>query len=232
MKSINCSLLTILLALFLGTLTFDLSGQDNRGNPLPHFLFPSFKEGRVIMKDGKNFSALLNYNMLEEKMVTELDGVYRYSKNPLLIDSIYLENRVFVPIENRFYEVLSGGSVTFFIQNKCKSTPKATDIGYGVKSGSIGASQHKRFEMNEVMFQSAQVVYIDLPPNIDIAPASVFWVMKNNKLEKFSNKKQFLKIFPEHKSEIEKYIEKENIKISSREDVIRLGNYCNEIIKQ
>jgi hypothetical protein len=231
MKTIRVSLKTTLLTLFI-VLSFNLSGQDNKGNPLPHFLFPSFKEGRVIMKDGKNFSTLLNYNLLEEKMITELDGIYRYSKNPLYIDTIYLENRVFIPVENAFYEVLSSGSVTFLLENKSKSTPKGTDIGYGVKSGSVGPAQHKRFEMNEVMYQSAQVVYIDLPPNVDITPASVFWVRKNDKLEKFSNKNQFLKLFPEYKSELEKYIEKENIKINSREDVIRLGNYCNEINKK
>ena len=68
MKSNPSSLKPILLTLFIVLLFFDLSGQDNKGNPLPHFLFPSFKEGRAIMKEGKNFSTLLNYNMVDEKM--------------------------------------------------------------------------------------------------------------------------------------------------------------------
>lgn len=231
MKTIRISLKTILLTLFI-VLSINLSGQDNKGNPLPHFLFPSFKEGRVIMKDGKNFSTLLDYNMIEEKMITELDGIYRYSKNPLSIDTIYLENGVFVPIENAFYEVLSSGLVTFFLQNKSNLVPKGNDIGYGVKSRSVGPTQQKRFELSDVTYRGGQVAFIDLPPNVEIINASVFWVRKNNKLEKFSNKKQFLKLFPEYKSELEKYIEKENIKINSREDVIRLGNYCNEINKK
>ena len=232
MKSLNSSLTATLITLLLVFLSFDLSGQDNKGNPLPHFLFPSFKEGRVIMKDGKNFSTLLNYNMVEEKMITELDGVYRYSKNPLLIDTIYLENRVFIPVESAFYEVLSSGSVKFLLENKSNATPKGNDIGYGVKSESVGATAHKRFELNQVIYQYAQVVYIDLPPNIDITPASVFWVSKNNKLEKFSNKKQFHKIFPEYERELAEYIKEKNINLKSREDVIRLGKYCNEIVKK
>ena len=76
------------------------------------------------MKDGKKFPTKLNYNMVEEKMVAELDGTYRYSTNPHLIESIVMEDRVFVPVENAFYEILSTGLVTFFLQNKSNFVPK------------------------------------------------------------------------------------------------------------
>ena len=232
MKLIHSSLKATLFTLFIVFLSFDLSGQDNNGNPLPHFLFPSFKRGLVIMKTGEKFSALLNYNMVDEKMITEINGTYKYSKNPQLIDSIYLENRVFVPVENAFYEILSSGLVTFFLQNKSNLTPKGADVGYGAKSQSVGPTQHRRFETVSVVYQYSTVVNIDLPPNVEITPASVFWVRKNDKLEKFSTERQFLKIFPEYQPELKEYIKKENINIKSREDVIRLGNYCNEIIKK
>ncbi len=150
MKSIRSSLKTTLFALLIIVLSFDLSGQDNKGNALPHFLFPSFKEGLVKMKDGKNFLTLLNYNLVEERMITELDGIYRYSKDPQVIDTIYLENRVFVPVENAFYEILSSGSVTFFLQNKSNYTPKGNEVGYGAKSQSVGRTQYSRFELSEV----------------------------------------------------------------------------------
>ena len=232
MKSMHSSLKTTLFTLFIVILSFDLSGQDNKGNPLPHFLFPSFKEGLVIMKDGRNFSTLLNYNMVDEKMITELNGTYRYSKDPQLIDSIHLGNRVFVPVENAFYEILSSGSVTFFLQNRSKYTPKGTDIGYGAKSQSVGPTQQRRFELKEIIYQYGAVAYIDLPPDVEITPASVLWTRKNDKFEKFSSERQFLKIFPEYEPELKEYIKKENININSREDVIRLGIYFNELIKK
>ena len=232
MKLIRSSLVITLFTLFIVTPSFNLSGQDNKGNPLPHFLLPSFKEGLVIMKDGGKFHAILNYNMVDEKMIIELNGIYRYSKNPQLIDSIHIKNRVFVPVENAFYEILSSGPVTFFLQNKSNFITKGTDVGYGVKSRSLGPTQQKRFELTKVIYQYGEVAYMDLPPNGEITHASVFWVRKNDKFEKFSTERQFLKIFPEYKSELKKYIEKENIKINSRENVIRLGNYYNEINKK
>ena len=182
------------------------------------------------MKNGEVLYTLLNYNTLDEMMIVELNGVYRYSKNPQLIDSIHLDNRVFVPVENVFYEILSRGPTTFFLQNKSNFAPKGTDVGYGVKSQSVGPTQHKRFELTKIN-QYGEVAYMNLPPAGEITNASVFWVRKNDTLKKFSTERQFLKIFPEYKFELKKYIDKENIKINSRENVVRLGIYCNKIIK-
>jgi hypothetical protein len=221
-----------MLTLFLVSLPFDLSGQDNKGNPLPHFLFPSFKEGLLIMKDGSKISTLLNYNMVDERMITELNGIYLYSKNPELIDTVYLEKRVFVPVDKVFYEVLSSGSVTFFLQNKCYCIFKGADIGYGTKSQSVGPTNYKRFELKTTNYQHAEVAYIDLPPNVEITPASVFWVSRNNKMQRFNNEKQLLRMFPEYERELTKYIKEKNINIKIREDLIRLGNYCNDIVKK
>ena len=184
------------------------------------------------MKDGKIFNTLLNYHMVDERMITELDGVYRYSTNPQLIDTIYLENRVFVPVENVFYEILSGGAVTFLLQNKGKYIPKGSEVGYGQRSRSVEPTQYRRFELSNTLFNFGAVAYMDLPPNVDITPASVFWVRKNDKLEKFETEKQFLKIFPEYEPELKAFLKKERINIRSREDIIRLGNYCNEILKK
>jgi hypothetical protein len=209
-------------------LSLDLSGQVNNGNPLPHFLLPSFKEGFVKMKDGKNFSALLNYHMVDERMITELDGIYRYSKDPKLIDTIYLENRIFVPVDNVFYEILASGPVTFFLQNKSKYAPIGSDIGYGARARSVGRTQYSRFELSDLRY-FGEVAYMDIPPDVEITPASVFWVRKNNTFEKFNTEKQFLKLFPGYETKLKEYIKKENINIKSREDVIRLGNYFNRI---
>jgi hypothetical protein len=184
------------------------------------------------MKDGKKFSALLNYNIVDEKMVTEINGQYRYSKDPKLIDSIHLGNRVFVPEGDVFYEILSNGPVTFFLQNKGNFTPKGVDVGYGMKSQTVRPTEHQRFELTSVVYQYGEVAYIDLPQNVEVTPASVYWVRKNGNLEKFSTQKQFLKIFPELEPELKKYVKKERINIKSREDLIMLGNFCNDMIKK
>jgi len=220
--------------LVLGMVIISLDGtgrQDNKGNPLPHFLLPHFKEGIVIMKDGNKFTTLLNYNMVDEKMITEVDGIYRYSKNPKNIERIYLDNRMFIPIDNVFYEILASGNASFFLQNKSSLTPKANDIGYGSKSHSTGPTKMTRYELTPVVYQYGEVINIDLPQNVDITPASVYWVSVGDKMKQFNTEKQLLKLFPEYETQIKDYIKKENIKMKNREDVIKLGIYCNEIMK-
>jgi hypothetical protein len=126
------------------------------------------------MKDGQKLTTILNYNMAEEMMITEVNGVYRYSKDPQLIDRIYLENRVFVPVENIFYEILSNGPVTFYPQNKSNFITLGADVGYGAKSRSVGLTQFRRFEFPDGMSMFGEVAHIELPSNVEIIPASVF----------------------------------------------------------
>lgn len=205
------------------------AGQDINGKPLPHFLFPSFREGRVLMKDGTSFTTKLNYHMVDEMMITEIDGKYRYSKDPGLIDTIYLENRIFVPVGHKFYEVLAKGPVTIFLQNRSNFTPAGADIGYGAKSKSVGKTSYRRFELVDVIAQYGEVAYMDIPPNSEVTSASVFWVRKNGSFENFSNEKQFLNIFPGSEAKLKEFIKKERIRMKSPEDLALLGKFCNSL---
>jgi hypothetical protein len=231
MKSIPVYLKISLVPVIILMLLSEISAQDKEGNPIPQFLFPSFKEGIVIMKDGKKISGLLNYNMAEEKMVSEVEGVYRYSKDPKYIQTIFLENRVFVPVESAFYEVLSTGQATFFLQHKCYVASKGTDVGYGASSQSQGPTKMTRVELVNIVYQYGDVAYLNLPPDVNVTPASAFWVRKGEKLERFNTQKQLLKIFPEQASELKTFMKNENIKVKSREDVIKLGDFCNKLLE-
>ena len=223
---------TTFIVLSFSVLTISGKAQDNKGNPIPHFLFPQFKEGIVIMKDGQKFTALLNYNMVEERMISELDGIYRYSKNPKSIERVLIDNRLFIPYGNGFYEILSSGGVTIFLQNKASLTQKGNNVGYGAKNRSVGPTSSQRFELTPVTQQYGEVAYIDLPQNYDVVPESVFWVSKEDQLEKFSSERQFIKLFPDYEKELKEFFHNEDINIRKREDVVKLGTFCNETMKK
>ncbi|MGE5419958.1 MAG: hypothetical protein ACM3UT_07210 [Chloroflexota bacterium] len=205
------------------------SGQADTDNPLPHFVFPGFTKGVTKMKDGKVFSSNLNYNTVDEIMVTELDGKYRYAKDIENIDTILIEYKKFIPVGKVFYEVLAKGPVSLFIQNKSTLAPKGSNVGYGSRSQSVGATDYKRFEMQQWNIGSQMdVVNIDLPPNMDVIPASVYWVKKDGNFEKFTSLNQFYKIFPDKQAELKQYAKNENISMKSPDGLIKLVNYyCN-----
>lgn len=231
MNNLGYLIKSVIILVLLQLISFNIPGQDNKGNAIPHFLFPAFVEGKVVMKDGKSFSSKLNYNMADEEMVTELNGVYRSANKPDLFDTIYIEGHTFVPIGKTFYEILTNGPACFFIQNKCQLVPRGNPTGYGNQNQAVGPTKMKRYEVTSVNSPMHDVVYIDLPQDVDISPASVYWVRTNNKMEKFNTEKQFLKIFPGKATQLKEYIKKEDISLKKRADIIKLGLYCNEIMK-
>ena len=210
--------------LLIGTV-LNVNAQGNSDRPLPQFLFPVFADGVIIMKDASKSEARLNYNMVEEAMISEKDGVYWRSQNPALIDTIYLQNRKFVPVDNAFYEILATGEATFFLENKSNYVSVGEDIGYGAKSHSIDHTELTRFET------WSSVATVELPKNVTISKASVNWVRRNGSMQRFNSEKQLLKMFPEKKIQISDYIDKQKINLKVREDLIKLGNFCNEPVK-
>ena len=199
--------------------------QSSDENAFPHLLYPEFRKGVVIMKSDTPVTALFNYNMLNEMMITELNGVYRYINEPKLIDTIYIGADVFIPVGGKFYELLSAGRVTFFVQNKAVFVEEGSDVGYGARSKTTGTTQVKKYELRN----PGQILDMDTPDNGEVRLTPVFWVSMDGSLEKFNNERQLVKLFPQHKEAIHKFIESEDISLRVTEDVTRLGDYINSV---
>jgi hypothetical protein len=213
------------LSIVLFFLFADLNGQTESSNPLPQFLFPDFTKSLVKMKDGRQLSATLNYNMVDEEMIFDQKGVYMALEKPQEIDTIYLQNRKFVPVEEAFYEVLNHGMVTLFIQHKSRYSQKGTPTAYGMTTKTAGPTKVLSMQVGN------QVRQVELPDNVEVSPATVNWVSYKNEMHKFTNEKQFLKIFPENETKLKEFLKTNKIDIKSREDLIKLGTFCNGIIK-
>jgi len=213
-----------LLSLMTSILT-DLHGQTGSDRPLPHFLFPDFTKGIIKMKDGRTLSAVLDYNMVDEEMVFEQKKVYMVLDKPEEIDTVYLQNRRFIPVEKAFYEVIVKGNVSLYIQHKARYVPVSSSTAYGMKSPTA--------PLTSVLTVSSgnQMRSVELPDNVTISPATVYWVRTGNKMHKFTTEKQFLKIFSGSEDDLKKFIKESKIDLKTREDLIKLGNYFNEVIK-
>ena len=117
------------------------------------------------MKDGRQLTATINYNMVDEEMIFDQKGVYMALDRPLEIDTIYLQNRKFVPVEKAFYEVLNQRTGYMFIQHKSRYQSEA--IRLMVKTKHWDLRPYRRSEVGN------QVRQIDLPDNVTVSPATV-----------------------------------------------------------
>jgi hypothetical protein len=211
--------------LLFALLSLDLSAKSNQPNPLPQFLFPKFAKGIVKMKAGNIYTASLNYNMIDEEMIFEQKGQFMSLDKPEEIDTVFLQNRIFVPFKAGFYEILNSGGLTFFIQYKSKYVSTGTATAYGLTSQVNAPTTANRIRGGN------QMRTLDLPDNVSVTTTIVNWVRKNGAMEDFTNQKQFIKIFPDKEKEISEFFKTEKLNLKVREDVKKLAVFSNGLYK-
>jgi hypothetical protein len=217
-------LIIYLILLFL-LLPGQLTGQSEKQDTLAQYLFPSFIKSRVITKNGTQYNLMLNYNIISEKLVFEQKGKYFDLANPETVDTAFILTGRFVPRDQYFLEVISGGKVSLFKRNKGELTAPPRPAGYGTTTDLTSSNLL-------VGVNTAQGYYnFKLPEGYTVHQVSSFWVRTNEHWTRFTSENQLVKVFPEKEKEIKQFIKENKLRISKKEDLTRIGNYINELIK-
>jgi len=95
-------------SLLIPLLLFVTVTKAQRTIELSHYLFPEFTKGSVMMKDGTETSAMLNYNAVTREMIFQQNGRVLALADPTLslTDTVRIEDRKFVLFDDEFVEVL------------------------------------------------------------------------------------------------------------------------------
>jgi len=216
--------LTITLLLFF-VISLQAQEIDTLQN-LPNLLFPKFTKGIVKLKDGKINSAILNYETVEQEMVFLQRKLTIVLDKPQLVDTVFLNNKIFVPFEKGFYELVVKAPIALFIQHKSYVESIGTPTGYGAMSQTTSPSYVRQ------IFDRSGAIGLKIPPNYKVVDDSEIWVRWNSGMEKFSTKKQFLKIFPDNEKELNQFIGKNNIDFKNTADLAKLVIYTNELVSK
>ena len=224
MKAKTIIHITLITIFFLSSLTpGNIIKCQDKQNPLPQFLLPSFSKGIIIMKDGRKLSATLNYNIVDEEMIFLQGQQYMALDKPEEIDTVCLQNRKFVYIDKTFYEVVAEGKTDIYMQHKGKYVQEASNTAYGMKSPT-------NQNLNVTTFKSGnQVRILEIPDNVTVSSLTVYWVRKGEELKKFNNQNQLLKLFPGSEDKLKEFIKTNNIDLKTREGLMNLGNFINSI---
>jgi hypothetical protein len=214
------------LLFFFLIISASLSGiSQTATQKLPQFLFPEFTNGIVKLKNGNTYSAPLNYNLVDEELIFSQNGVYRTPDKPEEIDTVIIKNIKLVPVNKVFYEVLTKGTVTLLIQHKSKYASVGTATAYGL------TSQTNAPITITTVRTGNQVRNLEMPDNVQVTASNLYWVRIKDVYSKFTSERQFLKIFPKYESELKEYIKQNKLDIKSSDDLIRLGVFCNQLVK-
>jgi hypothetical protein len=215
------NILMVTLLLFLSTSC--LMAQSQTEQSKTYYVFPTFLKGLIKMKNGHNDSLMMNYNMLTEEMIVEKKGTRLAISNIGSVDTVYIENRKFVPYDKGFCEIAVKAPITLFIQHKCKLISAGQPSGYG------GTSQTSATTSLSSLGSSGGYYKLDLPDNYTISNVTQFWIRKDQTFYMANSERQVTKIFPEKAAEIKHIIKQYNLDVKKISDLTILVKKCNEM---
>jgi hypothetical protein len=115
--------------------------------------------------------------------------------------------------------------VTLFIQHKSYVEFEGYPTLYGAKSQTTAPSYVRQ------IYGATGAIDLKIPAGYKVVDDSQYWIRKDNKMNVFKTKRQFLKIFPDKENELNQFINKNKTDFKNADHVIKLINYCNELIK-
>lgn len=168
------------------------------------------------MKSGETSNQVLNYNILTNEMIFNNAEKYLAIASPENVDTIYINNRKFIPLNNKFYEVLVNSNTPLLLEFTSTISDPGASTGYGGTSTTTAATSFKS------LVNTGGAYELKLPDGFTVKPGYAYWIMKDGKLEKAANAKQLIKIFPDKKDMINDAVKKNDLKLSRREDIISM----------
>lgn len=195
--------------------------QNSISDRIPQYLFSSFADGMVVKKSGERVVTALNYNIVTEEMIFKQGNRYLALGDLSSIDTIYLNQMIFLPVTSAFYELAVMGENRLLVQFSGTVRVKGEDVGFGV------TSQTSRITSLSAITNSGALYNMDLPENLLVSRNITYHIEKDGELRRFVNERAFLKIFRDRKDEIKILIKELKVDFGNYNDVIALIEEVN-----
>jgi len=219
-----CRKISVVTAIFifLSPVAFT---QEEEQSAMRQYLFPAFNVGSVKTKTGNPKNLILNYNTITEKMVFEQKGQYYDLIGQASVDTIFLLGKKFIPYGKFFLEVIWQDKISLGIQHRSSLHAPGKPVGYGGTSELAASDYLSGVELSSGYYN------LKLPNEYVVKYSPVNWVKIGDTWERFLTIKQFIKLFPDYSDELNQFIKKNRIKFDRSEDLIKLTEYSNSLIK-
>ncbi len=187
------------------------------------YLFDHFINGSVLLRSGEINNAPLNYCSYDQTILFEKDGKTFTLTNLPSIDTIYINERRFVPVNNTVYEIVNTiGKIMLYVSYSSKMRPLVATTDHN------GTSRQSSNQVSNTVSN----VYVNRPykENYSIEIMKHYWLKDYKNLFKANNTKDFLKVFRESTHlAILNYLEENDIDFKNESDLVKLVNFCNKL---
>ena len=166
----------------------------------------------------------MNYNTVTGCMVFIRDDEYLDLLNPEMVDTIYLNDSLFIPVWNAFYEVLQSGPVPLFVQHKGEVVPPGKPAAYG------GTSQTSSSDYLTTISMLADSITFLYQLIFKVSLLLFYWIRKDDHWFDFLNKNQFFQIVSREKDSLKSFMKENRIKMNDPKHVKQLVDYYISIL--
>jgi len=184
-------------------------------------IFEEFVEGKVLLKSGAISEAPLNYLSTDQSILFKKEGVIYTLTELNSIDTIYISERKFVPINNLVYEVIyDSGKVALVVTYNSRLKPLIATVDH------TGSSK----QSVNVVSNTVSDVYLTrlYKGNYAVEIEKHYWLKNYTKVSRANRLKDFLNTFKESAHSAIVNFEKTNhINYSVESDIIKLLKFCN-----
>lgn len=187
---------------------------------LTQYLFPEFKEGSVLQKSGTVTKTQLNYNTLTQEMIFKQGEQFLALDKIQEIDTVYLNNKKFVPGDNLFYEIATQTPVALLLQHTSDIMPSGNETGFG-KSQTTAVTNITDLK------RGGRAYSLSLPDEYSFKNKTACFLKKEGKYILITNIKDIKKVFADKESVIEDYTKKNKVNFKKPETVAALIEFCN-----
>jgi hypothetical protein len=207
---------------FVILMLLDIAGYTQTNlMPVTHYVFPEFTKGIVLMKDGTENEASLNYNSLTSEMIFDTRGTKLALSQLETIDTVFIGNRKFVPKENSFIELLFKSKYSLFVEYKSKMKDPGKPAGYGTTSQTSAITTYSKY------FSNGRVYDMQLPEGFETQASVVYWLDKDGKMDKFLSIHQLSKMFKEKENVFKSFTKKNDVDYDDQKSIIELIRYMD-----
>lgn len=192
-----------------------LSAQNSQSNDC--YLFDKFQDCLIVYKDGRQFAAPVNYDLIQKHYVfKDSDQQEKEFSDPELIAVLRIGERSFLIGKQAAIEVIQvQPKFNVIYTGDMRKAPQKTSYGGTTQTASVDTYYGLSGTIPASGVKNDQRIVTGINKTYEIN------IGKKNK--QFYNKKSFLKLLPKEKqNELDKYIEDNNIDFTSTDQVLRL----------
>lgn len=187
------------------------------------YLYPTFKNGMVELKNGQRFTRPMNYNRIAAtiEFIDEKNDTLSFADESA-VGLINVDGDLFIynPICLR---LLSSNKTKLYVYEKMK-------IGDKQKLGAMGApSASTTIESIEKIDMYHRSYDIDVNQTVILSKTTTYFIQSGTSDMMVANKKNVLKMFPSKESQVKDYLNQKNISFNKKEDLVSLVSFLDNL---